>query len=942
MTSERWQRARQILHEALEREPGERGRFLAEACSGDESLRQEVEALVMAHEQAGRFLEAPVVKGGGLHADVRLIAGTKLGLYEVGELIGAGGMGEVYEATDSKLGRSVAIKFLPPAFAQDAERIARFEREARVLASLNHPNIAAIYGLEESGGERFLVMELVPGETLAEKIKRDAIPVKETLRIAAQIAEALEAAHERGVVHRDLKPANINVTPDGKVKVLDFGLAKAFTGDRATEDTSNSPTLSTVPGLIMGTAAYLSPEQARGKVVNQAGDIWAFGCVLYELLTGRQAFPGEDITDILAAVMRAEPDWSRLPEATPPTIRTLLQRCLRKDRRQRLQDATSVRIEIEDVLSGAVSTQPAATRVGRRERFVAILAILALLAAALMLGISYFRTPARMPEMRVEITTPMTSDPRSFAISPDGRKLAFVAADAGKVRLWLRSLDATKAQPLDGTEGATYPFWSPNSNALGFFADGKLKRLDIDGGLPQTVAIAPGGRGGTWNPDGMILFATADATGSLSIVPSSGAGEVVRVTKVDSPSEVSHRFPQFLPDGRKFLFFVQGPPEKQGIYLGELNSSQIQRLTAADVAGVYMPPGWLLFLRQGTLVARRFDPARGELTGDPITVAGPVGFDASLGAGAFSASGTGIVAYRSSGVGRRQLMWFDRSGKPVGTLGEPDENGLVAPSLSPDGRRVAAHRTMQNNTDIWIFDADHTTRVTFDAGRDMFPIWSPDGEYLAFDSNRKGPRYFYQKRSDVAGAEIPLLESPEDKVLNDWSPDGRFLLYVTPNTPKTGADMWYLPLFGNRKPVPFLKTDFLERAGKFSPDGRWVAYHSNESGPYEIYIRSFPGPGGPWQVSTSGGIQARWSVDGKELYYIAPDGELMAASIKVTGAAIEPGRPVALFQTRIWGGGTNATQGQQYDVARDGRFIMNITADVAPPITLILNWQPKP
>jgi eukaryotic-like serine/threonine-protein kinase len=939
MTPERWQRARQVLNEALEREPDERARFLAEACSGDESLHREVEALLMAHEQAGSFMDVPVVTAGRPRADARLLAGTKLGIYEVGALIGVGGMGEVYQATDSRLRRSVAIKLLPAVFAQDAERIARFEREARVLASLNHPNIAAIYGLEEFGGQRFLVMELVPGETLAERIKRGATPVDETLRIAAQIVEALEAAHEKGVVHRDLKPANIKVTPDGKVKVLDFGLAKAFAGGPATEDISNSPTLSATPGMIMGTAAYMSPEQARGKSVNQATDIWACGCVLYEMLTGRQAFPGEDVADILAAVMRAEPDWSRLPEATPSPIRILLQRCLRKDWRQRLRDAASVRIEIEDVLSGAAPAEPAAARPGRRGRFVAILA---LLAAALTLGVSYFRRPAEVLEMRVEITTPMTSDPLSFAISPDGRKLAFVASDDGQVRLWLRSLDATTAQPLDGTDGATYPFWSPNSTALGFFADGKLKRIDINGGLPQTIAIARGGRGATWNSAGMILFATADAAGSLTSVRSSG-GEVVTVTKVDSPSEVSHRFPQFLPDGRKFLFFLQGPPDTQGIYLGELSSPKIHRLTLADTAGVYMPPGWLLFLRQGTLVARRFDSARGELTGDPITVAGPVGFDASVFAGSFSASGTGIVAYRSSGVGRRQLTWFDRSGKLLGTLGAPDENGLVAPSLSPDGRRVAAHRTVQNNTDIWIFDADRTTRFTFDAGRDTFPIWSPDGNYIAFDSNRRGPRYFYQKRSDLAGPEMPLLESPEDKVLNDWSPDGRFLLYVTPNNPKTGADMWYLPLFGNRKPTPFLQTDFLERAGQFSPDGRWVAYHSNESGRYEIYVRSFPGPGGPWQVSTSGGIQARWRADGNELYYIAPDGELMAASIKVTGAALEPGGPVALFRTRIWGGGTNATQGQQYDVAPDGRFIMNITTDIAaaPPITLILNWQPK-
>jgi len=375
-----------------------------------------------------------------------------------------------------------------------------------------------------------------------------------------------------------------------------------------------------------------------------------------------------------------------------------------------------------------------------------------------------------------------------------------------------------------------------------------------------------------------------------------------------------------------------------------LGSPLVQRLTPADVAGAYLPPGWLLFLRQGTLVARRFNATAGELTGDPITVADSVGFDVWNSAGAFSLSRDGIVAYRSIGTGRRQLTWFNRTGTAIGTLGAPDENELVDPVLSPDGRRVAAHRTVQGNTDIWLFDAGRTTRFTFDAGRDLFPIWSPDGRFVAFDSNRSGHRYFYQKRSDLSGAEVPLLESPEDKVLNDWSPDGQFLLYVTPNDPKTGADIWYLPLSGGRQPIPFVKTAFLERAGQFSPDGHWVAYQSNETGPYEIYVRGFPGPGPQQQVSTSGGIQARWRSDGKELYYIAPDGKLIAVPIKMNGAVLERGTPVALFRTRIWGGGTNATQGQQYDVSSDGRFLLSVAIDdvTMTPITLLLNSKLTP
>jgi len=544
-------------------------------------------------------------------------------------------------------------------------------------------------------------------------------------------------------------------------------------------------------------------------------------------------------------------------------------------------------------------------------------------------------------EVRVEITTPTRSDPISFAISPNGRTLVCVASDDGPARLWLRPLDATTAQPLAGTEGAIYPFWSPDSSALGFFADGKLKRIDLGGGLPQTLATVANGLGGTWSSDGTILFAAAGA-GSLYSVQSSG-GEVVAVTKLDPPRQVRHSFPQFLLDGRQFLFFVQGPPETQGIYLGSLDSPRTRRLTSADTAGAHTSQGWLLFLRHGTLVARNFDSTRGELTGDPITVAAPGGLNASLFVRAFSASGTGTVAYRSSGMGRRQFTWFDRTGRLLGTLGAPDENGLIGLSLSPDGRRVVTNRTVQNNTDVWIFDAARATRFTFDAGLDRWPKWSPDGNHIAFDSNRTGHRYIYRKRSDLSGAEELLLESSQDAAMNDWSLDGRFLLYITPNNPRTGSDIWYLPLSGDGQPVAFLQTTAEERTGQFSPDGHWVAYQSNELGPYEIYIRPFPGPGEQRQVSTSGGISARWRPDGKELYYIAPDGTLMAASITMKGAAFESGTPVALFHPRILGGGTDATQGQQYDVAPDGRFLMNIASEdaSAAPITLLLNWKPK-
>jgi eukaryotic-like serine/threonine-protein kinase len=954
VTDERWPRVKALFQAAVERPAGERDAFLAGATGDDEALRREVESLLTSDDRGVSFLDQLPVASASVLADPLaapsqthsvLAPGLLVGPYKIVATLGAGGMGEVYRASDTKLNRDVALKVLPKRFALDPDRSARFAREAQLLATLNHPNIAAIYGLEESHGTQALVLELIEGPTLADRIALGPIPMEEALTIARQVAEAVEAAHEKGIIHRDLKPANIKIAPNGVVKVLDFGLAKVWDGARQS-DLSASPLLTATDlgeRTVLGTPTYMSPEQARGQPLDPRTDIWSFGCVLYEMLTGRAPFAGNTTSDTLVSILEREPAATLLPADTPAGIRRLLRLCLQKDRRRRLRAAGDAALAVEDACTESGEPRDVVTPSRNRERFVWVAATLVLSTVAMTLGIVYLDTRADVANMRVEITTPSTDAPTSFAISPDGRRLVFVAYDQGQARLWLRPFDAATAQPLAGTEGAMYPFWSPDSRALGFFADGKLKRIDIRGGLPQALASAPGGRGGTWNPDGLIVFAPT-GVGSLNSVQSSG-GDVRTVTSLDRPLQASHRFPQFLPDGRRFTFFVQGAPGTQGLYLGALDSPKTQRLTAADSAGAYLTRGWLLFLRQGTLVAQRFNPTYGALTGDPITVADSVGLDVSNSSGAFSVSREGVVAYRSIGTGRRQLTWFDRTGKRLGTVGVPDENDLVAPSLSPDGRRVAAHRTLQGNTDIWIFDNARATRFTFDAGRDLFPIWSPDGRYVAFDSNRSGHRYFYQKRSDLADAEIPFLETPEDKVLNDWSPDGRFILYVTPNNPKTGADIWYVPLSGDRKPIPFVETPFLERAGQFSPDGQWVAYQSNETGPYEIYIRSFPGPGGQQQVSTSGGIQARWRSDGRELYYIAPDGRLMGVSITTMHqATIQPGTPVALFQTRIWGGGTSATLGHQYDVSPDGRFLLNSVVEetAMAPITLLLNWNPKP
>jgi Tol biopolymer transport system component len=580
-----------------------------------------------------------------------------------------------------------------------------------------------------------------------------------------------------------------------------------------------------------------------------------------------------------------------------------------------------------------------------------IIAAVAGLAAAAMLvpTLRHLREtpPPLPPETRLDIVTPATDEPTSFALSPDGRQIVFVASGDGESRLWLRSLATTTAQPLPGTEGATYPFWSPDGRSVGFFAGGALKRLDLGGGAPQMLVPAISGRGGTWSADGMILF-TQTTGGSLMRVGAAG-GNAVAVTTL-GPQQVSHRFPQFLPDGRRFLFYVQGTPATSGIYLGARDGGAPTRLTAADSAGLYLPSGWLLWVRAGTLVAQRVDLANAALTGEPVTLADGVATGGVTNISAVSVAATGLVAYRTGGgSGQRQLTWFDRSGTARGTIGDPDGT-LSNPRVSPDGRRAVVSRTVQGNEDLWLLDGVRISRVTFDAAIDAVPLWSPDGSRIVFRSNRMGQFDLYQKLMNGAGVEERLVASDEFKYATSWSADGSFLLYGA-NPPSD--DLWVVPTGGDRAPSVFLKTPFRELWGVFSSDGRWVAYQSNESGRMEIYVRSFVPPGvadrtagaarGQWQVSTAGGIHPMWRPDGTELYYLNPAGEMMAARITVTGTALEPGAPVRLFPTRIYGGGGDNQQTRQYDVAADGRFLINTVLDsgTAAPITLIQNWNPQ-
>jgi len=883
-----------------------------------------------------------------------LSAGTRLGPYEVLSRIGAGGMGEVYRARDTALHRDVAIKVLLPAIANDPDRLARFSREAQLLASLNHLNIAHIHGLADGDGVRAFVMELVEGPTLADRIVRGPIPMNEALPIAKQIAEALEAAHEHGIIHRDLKPANIKVRPDGIVKVLDFGLAKGLDPPDATSVSATmAPTMSihaTQAGIILGTAAYMAPEQARGQTIDTRADIWAFGCVLHEMLTGRPPFAGDDLAGILASVLEREPDWTRLPANVPARVRDLLRLCLEKNPKNRRRDAGDVRIDIERLLADPAA-EAAAAGAARTSRVAWLVAAVAIVAAVMLTipAIRYLReTPAPAgPEMRVEINPPPQSSPLEFALSPDGLHIVFAASGDGRRRLWLRALKDLDARVMPGTDGAAHPFWSADSRSIGFFASRKLYRIDVGGGPPQELADAPVGLGGAWSADDTILFAPSRDDRPLMRIAAKG-GEPVEVTRLDPPRQIGHQSPKFLPDGRHFLFLANGSPSASGIYLGSLDGGAPKRLMASDVAAAYLEPNLVVFVQEGALMARRLDLVRGELTGAPMTLADVVGYDVAFKLGAFSVSTDGHVAYQSHILTRDELFWVDRTGKESRVaVNQLDVNRLANPDLSPDGRRVAVTLDSQSNIDIWIMNlvGGGWTRFTDDAEVDAASVWSPRSTHIVFSSRRTGSPNLYLKTSNGPPGSETLLPGGARASPLDWSSDGRFLLYMLIDQ-KTRADLWALDMTGNQpKAQAVVNTPYDERNGQFSPDGHWLAYQTDETGRFEILAVSFPDQTEKSPVSTSGGTQPRWHPDGKELYFVAPDGELMAAPItfknQADGSRMEVGVPVPLFRTRIIVSGAAANLKAQYAVSRDGRFLISQPAESATtPITLILNWKP--
>ena len=880
-------------------------------------------------------------------------------------------MGEVYRARDTKLNRDVALKILPQTFATDPDRLARFHREAQVLASLNHPHIAAIYGFEDSGDTHALVLELVEGPTLADRIARGPIPVDEALAIAAQIAEALEAAHEQGIIHRDLKPANIKVKSDGSVKVLDFGLAKlaepgSGIGDpgpaRAIAALSMSPTITspammTGVGTLLGTAAYMAPEQARGKAVDKRADIWAFGCVLFEMLTGRPAFDGATVTDVVVAVMTRDPDWTALPSATPANIRKLLRRGLDKDAKSRLRDIGDAHAELNDPdAPTAADTDRGGTP---PRRYLATFVSLAGVVLAFVFGLRYFSpTQAALPLTKLQIVPPENSTFGTISISPDGRRLAFTAADAaGKERLWVRPLDSVRAQPLPETDGASYPFWSPDSRFVGFFAGSKLRKIEVSGGSPQTICDLEnnrgGGRGGTWSREGVILF-SVEPYGPEQIYKVSAAGGVPEglVLHEASAQQNHHHWPGFLPDGRHFLYFAANATQtdRTGIYLASLDTNDARLVIRSETSAAYIVGpqegaraiDYIFFVREGTLMTQPFDREALALVGDPRAVADDVGADSignvSSAHSKFSVSDNGVLVYRG-GVRGAQLSWLERSGRPLGLLGSPGLN--VDFTISPDGKQVALQREDgRGGADIWLLDAARGTglRFTSDPKYHASPRWSPDGMRIAFFSIGDGRWQLWGKASTGDGDQESLLKADGDLVTEDWSPDGRFLLYddIDPRSRKGDLSILRLREPTGKRTVTFVNTPFDENFGSFSPNGKWIVYQSDESGRYEIYIRPVGPDGtataGKWQVSTNGGVEPRWPRRGHEIFYIGADNNLTAVDVK-TGANFEAGVPHALFSTRPSGV-------VRYDVSADGeRFLVRFPPTRSPPpATLVLKW----
>ena len=877
-----------------------------------------------------------------------LVHGTRLGVYEILAPLGAGGMGEVYHARDTRLDRAVAIKILSSA---DPALKARFEREAKAIAALADPHICTLYDVGHQDGTDYLVMEFLEGETLAALIARGPIKIKDALTMAIEIAHALDTAHHGGIIHRDLKPANIMLVKGG-VKLLDFGLAKRR--QMPAFGPSMAATMTTPPvtgeGTIIGTLHYMSPEQLEGLEADERSDIFAFGCTLYEMVTGRKVFDGKSSASLIAAIMSAEPRPMAASEPVPPPmLEWLVARCLLKHPNHRWQSAadvaailTWIREHSSDASGSVAGIAAAIVPASRASRWMTAMALC--IALAIVFAVVAYRSPSRSNQLTRFILSPLLKQPFAvgpgiMSVSPDGRQIAYVTA----TELWIRSLDSVTARQMPGTNGAWHPFWSPDGRWVAFAAGTTLKKIEVAGDAPRTLAETNGDRG-AWSSQGVILFGGKD--GRLYQIPEAG-GQARPATELDTTrNETTHAWPTFLPDGRRFIFLANSSnPKNRSLQLASLDAPGRTELVSAVSSVEYSPPGYLLYQQEGTLFAQGFDAKAGRLTGQPMSVVDNLEYNPVTGRGAFSVSENGTLVYRAGDtVNLATLKWFDRAGKAVGVIGEPSTYTGVR--LSPDNSRVAvAQIDGTRNQDVWITDTERhaSSRFTFDSANDNSPVWSPDGAWIAFASNRKGTFDLYQRSADGTGGDELLYESAEQKQPTSWSPDGSKILFNIDRQGVTGRDIWVLPLTGDRRPSPIVQTQSDDEAATFSPDGRWIAYQSAESGTDEVYVQPFPPTGAKWQISSNGtgGVSPQWSGDGREILYLTGGFGLMVIDVvNAKGDRLQTGMSHELFRTSMLPQGSGLLS-HNFDVSRDGRrFLMVSRTDeaITAPLTVMMNW----